>query len=101
MKLIHIKRMSNLITLKRIILIFAPVKQKRNYIMTETGKRANNATISDLGIRNATVHWNLSPEELAKISIEKGEINCAIALLFTNAYTRKIADEWMEFIVTI
>ena len=41
--------------------------------MTETGKRANNTTISDLGINNATAHWNLSPKELAKISIEKGQ----------------------------
>ena len=41
--------------------------------MTETGKRANNASISDLGIRNATAHWNLSAEMLAKISIEKGQ----------------------------
>jgi len=41
--------------------------------MTEIGKRAKNATISDLGIKNATAHWNLSPEELAKISIEKGQ----------------------------
>ena len=41
--------------------------------MTETGKRANNATISDLGIKNATAHWNLSPEKLAGISIEKGQ----------------------------
>ena len=41
--------------------------------MTETGKRANNATISELGIKNATAHWNLSPEELANISIEKGQ----------------------------
>jgi phosphoenolpyruvate carboxykinase (ATP) len=41
--------------------------------MTETGKRATNATISDLGIKNATAHWNLTPEELASISIEKGQ----------------------------
>ena len=41
--------------------------------MTETGKRANNATISDLGIKNATAHWNLSSEKLANISIEKGQ----------------------------
>ena len=41
--------------------------------MTETGKRANNASVSDLGIRNATAHWNLSAENLAKISIEKGQ----------------------------
>jgi len=39
--------------------------------MTETGKRANNATISDLGIKNATAHWNLKADELANISIEK------------------------------
>ena len=41
--------------------------------MNERGKRANNPTLTDLGIKNATVHWNLSPEELAKISIEKGQ----------------------------
>ena len=41
--------------------------------MTETGKRAQNATISDLGIKDATVHWNLSPEELTEIAVEKGQ----------------------------
>ena len=41
--------------------------------MTETGKRAKHATISDLGIKNAIVHWNLSPEELAKIAVKKGQ----------------------------
>ncbi|MBT4478105.1 MAG: phosphoenolpyruvate carboxykinase (ATP), partial [Flavobacteriales bacterium] len=41
--------------------------------MTETGKRAQDATISDLGIKNATAHWNLSPEELTKIAVEKGQ----------------------------
>jgi len=44
---------------------------------------------------------SIGSEEILNILIEKGEINCAIALLFTNAYTRKIADEWIEFIVTI
>ena len=44
---------------------------------------------------------SIGNEGILKISIEKGEINCAIALLFTNAYTRKIADEWMDFIITI
>jgi hypothetical protein len=44
---------------------------KRN--MTETGKRANNATISDLGIKNATAFWNLSPANLAEIAIKKGQ----------------------------
>ena len=41
--------------------------------MTETGKRAKNATISDLGIKNAVAHWNLSPKKLAEIAIEKGQ----------------------------
>jgi phosphoenolpyruvate carboxykinase (ATP) len=41
--------------------------------MTETGKRANNATISDLGIKDAIVHWNLSPEELADIAVRQGQ----------------------------
>jgi phosphoenolpyruvate carboxykinase (ATP) len=41
--------------------------------MTETGKRANHATISDLGIKNARAHWNLSSDKLASISIEKGQ----------------------------
>ena len=41
--------------------------------MTETGKRANNASITDLGIKNATAHWNLSPENLTKIAVEKGQ----------------------------
>ena len=41
--------------------------------MTETGKRAHGATISDLGIKNALVHWNLSPDKLSKIAVEKGQ----------------------------
>ena len=41
--------------------------------MTETGKRAKNATISDLGIKDGTAHWNLSPEELSKIAVKKGQ----------------------------
>ena len=41
--------------------------------MAETGKRAKNATISDLGIKNAIAHWNLSADQLAKIAIEKGQ----------------------------
>ena len=39
--------------------------------MTETGKRAQGATISDLGIKNGTAHWNLSPEKLSKIAVDK------------------------------
>ena len=44
---------------------------------------------------------SIGSKGILKISIGKGEINCAIVLLFTNAYTRKISDEWMDFIVTI
>jgi inosine/xanthosine triphosphate pyrophosphatase family protein len=44
---------------------------------------------------------SICSERILNISIRKGEINCAIALLFTNEYTRKIAGEWMGFIVTI
>lgn len=52
-----------------------PSNNKEKHTMTETGKRAPYATISDLGITNATAHWNLSPEELTKIAIEKGQAN--------------------------
>ena len=41
--------------------------------MTETGKRAKNATISDLGIKSADAHWNLSSDKLAEISVSKGQ----------------------------
>ena len=41
--------------------------------MTETGKRAKNASISDLGIKDGTAHWNLSPEELSRIAVKKGQ----------------------------
>ena len=38
--------------------------------MTETGKRAENATISDLGIQDATAYWNLSSQKLAEIHLK-------------------------------
>ena len=41
--------------------------------MTETGKRAENATVSDLGIQEATAYWNLSSQKLAEISLENGQ----------------------------
>ena len=41
--------------------------------MTETGKRAEHATITELGIHNSTVYWNLTSKELADISLKKGE----------------------------
>ena len=41
--------------------------------MTETGKRAMNATISDLGIKNSIAHWNLTPKELMLISLKKDQ----------------------------
>jgi phosphoenolpyruvate carboxykinase (ATP) len=50
-----------------------PLKFLKRINMTETGKRGNNAPISELGIKDAIVYWNLSPEKLANISIEKGQ----------------------------
>lgn len=41
--------------------------------MQEIGKKANNATVLELGIRNSIVHWNLSPEQLSQIAIEKNQ----------------------------
>ena len=41
--------------------------------MAETGTKALNAKISDLGIKNTTTHWNLSSDELSKISLKKGQ----------------------------
>ena len=41
--------------------------------MAETGKRAENATITELGIHNSKVYWNLTSNELADISLKKGE----------------------------
>ncbi len=40
--------------------------------MQENGLKSTKATVNDLGIKDATVHWNLSSEELARISVEKG-----------------------------
>ena len=44
---------------------------------------------------------SIGTEGSLKISTEKGKINCAMALLCTNAYTSKIADEWSDFIVPV
>ena len=41
--------------------------------MAETGQRAKNATITEIGIHNSTVYWNLSSKELSDISLKKGE----------------------------
>ncbi len=40
--------------------------------MINKGKRGNDASIENLGIKNATVNWNLSSEELSKIAVDKG-----------------------------
>ena len=42
--------------------------------MSKTGIKADNANLSDLGFNNiAHEYWNLSPDELTKISIQMGE----------------------------
>ncbi|MGB0806894.1 MAG: phosphoenolpyruvate carboxykinase (ATP), partial [Salibacteraceae bacterium] len=38
--------------------------------MTQNGTKNPNASLEDLGIKNATVNWNISPADLAKKSIE-------------------------------
>ncbi len=42
--------------------------------MNETGNRSANASVSQMGINDAAnVYWNLTPEDLAKRSIEMGD----------------------------
>jgi len=40
--------------------------------MLESEITERKEAIEALGIKNATIHWNLSPDELADISIEQG-----------------------------
>ena len=42
----------------------------RKDTMKETGRRAVNTSVENYGIKNATVHWNLSSEELTQIAID-------------------------------
>ena len=35
--------------------------------MIEKGKKGKDSTVSDLGIKNAIAHWNLSPKDLSEI----------------------------------
>ena len=41
--------------------------------MNEIGLKADNATVEKYGIKGATAHWNLSPSELTKISLDLGQ----------------------------
>ncbi len=41
--------------------------------MQELGLKSENASVEQLGIKNATAHWNLDPKELEEIAIEKGQ----------------------------
>lgn len=40
--------------------------------MIEKGLKAEGSSLENMGIKNATVHWNLSPDELADISVKRG-----------------------------
>lgn len=40
--------------------------------MINKGKKGTESSIENLGIKNATVYWNLSSEELSNLSVEKG-----------------------------
>lgn len=44
----------------------------RNLIMAENQETTQINRLHELGIKDAVAHWNLSPEELSKISVEKG-----------------------------
>lgn len=57
--------------------------------MQEHGKKADNASVADYGIKDATAHWNLDPSELARISVEKGQA--------TESSTGAIAVDTGEF----
>ncbi len=41
--------------------------------MTDKGIKAPGASLEKYGIKDATVHWNLSPETLAQLSVDKGQ----------------------------
>lgn len=59
-------------------------------MITEKGLKANSASLEKMGIKNATVHWNLSPEELADISVEKGmaeRVNSGAIAVDTGEFT--------------
>ena len=41
--------------------------------MKEIGVKPENTSVKDLGINDGIAHWNLPPEELAKIAIKLGQ----------------------------
>ncbi|MEP2774090.1 MAG: phosphoenolpyruvate carboxykinase (ATP) [Fulvivirga sp.] len=41
--------------------------------MEELGLKSDKASVEQLGIKNATAHWNLSPKKLAEIAVDKGQ----------------------------
>ena len=41
--------------------------------MLELGRRPQNASVRDLGIMYGKAHWNLTPEELTRISLQAGQ----------------------------
>lgn len=41
--------------------------------MQELGLKSENASVEELGIKNATAHWNLPANELADIAVQKGQ----------------------------
>ena len=42
-------------------------------MLTVKGFKSKNASLEDIGITEGTIHWNLPPEELAAIALEKGQ----------------------------
>lgn len=59
-------------------------------MMTEKGLKAEDASLEKLGIKNATAHWNLSPEKLADIAVSKGQaerVNSGAIAVDTGEFT--------------
>lgn len=57
--------------------------------MLELGRKPENTSLRDLGILDGKAHWNLTPEELIRISVQKGQAK--------NTSTGAIAVDTGEF----
>ena len=68
--------------------------------MADNGLRAPGASVEELGIKDASAHWNLSSEELSKISVDKGmakETSTGAIMVDTGKFTGRSPND--RFIV--
>jgi phosphoenolpyruvate carboxykinase (ATP) len=42
--------------------------------MQEIGRKPSNGTVKELGISHGLAHWNLHPEELIRMAVERGQV---------------------------